>query len=174
MTGKWDDPGVPHEGWTCVGIEDLGEPSAVCEMCESQEIRYVHSMQHPDYGDVLECGCICAGNMAQDLEGARDREDRFKSRAKRRLTWAGKRWRESWHGNSFLNTRGFNIVVFGSRKGWGIKVEQRFGARVQFGRKRYATRAEAQAAAFEALLWAEQSWAGNGRYDTPAADGGRR
>jgi hypothetical protein len=64
-----------------------------------------------------------------------------------------------------LNVRGYNIVVFGSRKGWGIKIEQRYGDRRQFGLKRYATRAEAQAAAFRALLWAEQAWAGNGRYD---------
>jgi len=41
-TGKWSQAGVPHRGWTCVDIDDLGEPSATCEMCETQEIRYVH------------------------------------------------------------------------------------------------------------------------------------
>jgi hypothetical protein len=43
--GKWSQPGVPHKGWVCVDIEDLGEPSLTCEMCESQNIRYVHYME---------------------------------------------------------------------------------------------------------------------------------
>lgn len=60
-TGKWSQPGVPHKGWTCLDIEDLGEPSATCEMCEAQEIRYVHHMEHPNYSGSLGCGCVCAG-----------------------------------------------------------------------------------------------------------------
>jgi hypothetical protein len=88
-----------------------------------------------------------------------------KSLAARRLNWAARQWRTSEHGNSYLNVRGFNVVVFGSPKGWGIKIEQRYGVRCQFGLKRYATRAEAQAAAFDALIGAEKAWAGNGRYD---------
>jgi len=82
----------------------------------------------------------------------------------RRQNWTTRRWRVSEHGNAFLNVRGFNIVVFGSRKGWGIKIEQRYGERCQFGKRRYPTCAEAKAAAFEALMWAEQKWGGNGRY----------
>lgn len=26
--GKWSKAGVPHKGWHCVDIEDLGEPAA--------------------------------------------------------------------------------------------------------------------------------------------------
>ncbi|GHV31592.1 hypothetical protein AGMMS4952_20620 [Spirochaetia bacterium] len=55
--GKWSDKGVPHKGWKCIDIEDLGEPSLTCEMCESQEIRYVHYMKHPGYKDILKVGC---------------------------------------------------------------------------------------------------------------------
>lgn len=43
--GKWSAAGVPHRGWHCVDIEDLGEPQAECEMCESQTIRYVHHIE---------------------------------------------------------------------------------------------------------------------------------
>ena len=28
-TGKWIQPGVPHKGWVCVDIEDLGAPGRV-------------------------------------------------------------------------------------------------------------------------------------------------
>ena len=30
-------------------------------MCQMQEIRYVHHMQHSQYPDVLGCGCVCDG-----------------------------------------------------------------------------------------------------------------
>ena len=73
-SGKWGRPGVPQKGWTCVGIEDLEEPSAVCEMCETQEIRYVHYMEHSHYPDQLGVGCVCAGHMEEDYEGARRRD----------------------------------------------------------------------------------------------------
>lgn len=56
--GKWSDPGVPHKGWSCVGIEDLGEPSQTCEMCESIDIRCAHVMSHPDYPGELAVGCV--------------------------------------------------------------------------------------------------------------------
>lgn len=58
--GKWSVAGVPHRGWTCVDIEDLGEPSIDCEMCESQTIRYVHHMSHDDYSDILQ---VCHRRM---------------------------------------------------------------------------------------------------------------
>lgn len=38
-TGLWREPGVPHKDWTCVDIEDLGEPDHICEMCKVQEVR---------------------------------------------------------------------------------------------------------------------------------------
>jgi hypothetical protein len=89
--------------------------------------------------------------------------------AARRQNWSTKCWRASEHGNAFINVRGFNITVFGSRKGYGIRISQRYGERCQFGKRRYETRVEAQAAAFDALVWAEQTWHGNGRYDLPAS-----
>lgn len=72
--GKWAKAGVPHRGWTCVDWVDLGEPAAICEMCEHQYIRYVHVLRHPEWPDQLRCGCVCSGNMEQDLVGARERE----------------------------------------------------------------------------------------------------
>lgn len=49
---------MPHRG-LCADIDDLGEPSQVCEMCEGVDIRYVHFMQHQDYPEILGVGC-CA------------------------------------------------------------------------------------------------------------------
>ena len=56
--GKWTQLGVPHRGWLCLDVEDLGGSSQLCQMCEGVDVRYVHHMQHPDYPDVLAVGCV--------------------------------------------------------------------------------------------------------------------
>ena len=120
--GKWSQPEVPHKGWSCVGIEDLGEPSAVCEMCETQEIRYVHSMQHPHYPQILMCGCVCAGYMEEDPAWARQREGELRSISSRRQRWLSRNWRISRSGNSYLNVEGRNVVVYPGAAGrWGCR-----------------------------------------------------
>jgi hypothetical protein len=93
--GKWSEPGVPHRGWTCAGVEDLEEPSQVCAMCESATVRYVHYMKHPDYPETLGVGCICAEHMENDYVNPRLREHRLRSRTRRGRTWAQRQWRIS-------------------------------------------------------------------------------
>jgi hypothetical protein len=128
-TGKWSRPGVPHKGWVCIDIEDLGEPTAVCEMCETQEIRYVHYMQHPTYAEALGCGCICAGRMEEDYASAHKREKALRNAASRKQRWLSRAWRVSSNGNPYINADGYNIVVFPvqsfSGGGWGFRVKNR-------------------------------------------------
>jgi hypothetical protein len=123
--GKWAMPGVPHKGWTCVGIEDLEEPSFTCEMCEVMIIRYVHTMAHPDYPQALDVGSICAGHMEEDTVGANLREIGFRSQQRRRWHWLRREWNVSARASEFVNTRdGFNVGVYGKNDGtWGARVE---------------------------------------------------
>ena len=116
MTGKWSRVGVPHKGWTCVNVEDLGEPEAVCEMCEIQQIRYVHWMEHPDFSEVLAVGSICAGHMENDYEAPRKREYGLRNAAQRKRRWLNRIWRVSSRGNTYLNTDGMNIVVYEKKR----------------------------------------------------------
>ena len=61
--GRWSEPGLPHKGWICIDVIDLGEgASKLCEMCEHADIRYVHYMAHEDYPQVLDVGCVCASH----------------------------------------------------------------------------------------------------------------
>lgn len=158
--GKWSQPGVPHRGWVCVGIEDLEEPSQYCEMCESVEIRYVHFMEHSEYPETLGVGCICAEHMESDYVNPRLREKRLKSKARRRRSWSEREWRVSAKGNAYLNTEGFNLTVLpaSDRKGrfWALRVTYRATGASQRGRRRYASEGEAKKAALDALLWAKQ------------------
>lgn len=158
--GKWSQPGVPHRGWVCVGIEDLDEPAQICEMCESVEVRYVHYMEHPAYPETLGVGCICAEHMENDYVSPRQREKRLRSKSRRRASWAQRDWSISAKGNPYLNTEGFNLTVFpvSDWRGqyWGLRVTHRVSGATQPGRRRYATEAEARNAALDALIWVKE------------------
>jgi len=80
----WKHEDVPHTGWTCAGVNDLGAPVGICEMCGYQIIRYAHHMEHPAYRS-LTCGCVCAGKMEGDVEGAKRRETEFKKKQARKI-----------------------------------------------------------------------------------------
>lgn len=111
--GKWSDPGVPHRGWTWKSVADLGAPEQDCEMCEAMTIRYVHEMTHPKLRRPFRVGVVCAGNMAQDLEGPRTRETAVKSLAARRERWLGRKWRTSPTTNrSWISAYGYRVTIF--------------------------------------------------------------
>jgi hypothetical protein len=120
--GKWSLAGVPHSGWTCVDVEDLGEPLAECEMCESQTIRYIHHMEHPNYADVLGVGCVCAGHLEQDASAARGREAAMQSRAGKRMRWLTRRWKTSAKGYPWIRVDGFRVTVYPRGVGWAATV----------------------------------------------------
>jgi hypothetical protein len=157
MTGKWGRPGVPHKGWTCVDIEDLGEPAATCEMCESQEVRYVHRMEHPRYPQVLACGCVCAGHMEDDYEGAHQREKGMRSASARRQRWLTRDWRTSRSGNPFLNADGYNIVVYPTgNSGWAFRIKNRATDKAMIARQPLDSMDKAKLRAFDAMVWMKQ------------------
>lgn len=149
--GLWSEPGVPHKGWMCEVIEDLGEGAHQCEMCETARPRFVHVMTHPDYPDELRVGCQCAGRMAEDYSAAKQREARARSFSLRRSRWLGRAWRTSECGNHFLNVDGFNVVAFHRDGGWVGRVKHR-----DSGYRRSTDpqpdRAAAKLAAFDAMV----------------------
>ena len=151
-TGKWTQPGIPHKGWTCVDIEDLGSPDHVCEMCELADVRYVHLMEHPDYPGALRVGCICAGHMEENLVGARKREDAFKAKQKRRARWLTREWQTSRAGNQYLNADGFNVVVFPVDDAWGARILDRETGRLRALERACVTERHAKLAAFDAMI----------------------
>ena len=61
--GRWSEPDLPHKGWTCADMEDLGPEEdggwITCEMCQCSELNAYH-MTHPDHDEMLRVGCVCA------------------------------------------------------------------------------------------------------------------
>lgn len=149
MSGRWDQPGVPHKGWRCVGVDDLEEAIETCEMCGKENIRYVHYMEHDDYG-TLSVGCICAEKMSGDYVNPRLREKKLRNRASRKSRWLSRVWRTSRSGNSYVNVDGHNIVIFSYQKG---RNAGKYGFRVSgtWSEDGYETEEEAKLAAFDAF-----------------------
>jgi hypothetical protein len=163
--GKWSQAGVPHRGWVCLDVIDLGEPEANCEMCESAVIRYVHQMHHDDYPDDLAVGCICAEHMSGDYVLPREREKVLRQRARRRQTWADRQWAVSRKGNSYLKTDGYVLTVFPQGEGWRISVTATGdGAAPVYGKRVYGSQWEAQQGALVALEWARDALPRTPRY----------
>lgn len=152
-SGKWSRAGVPQRGWVCKGIEDLEALDGICEMCEIQPIRYVHYMMHPGYSDELGVGCICAGRMGQNYAEARNRERVLKNAIRRRNNWLLRKWKISKNGNSYLNTDGFNIVVFPKGKLWSARIVEKATDKPHFARRQYESEYKAKLAAFDAMIF---------------------
>jgi hypothetical protein len=135
-----------------VSIEDLESPSAICEMCEETEIRYVHRMHHPDYAAELDVGCICAGHMEGDVAGARAREAAAKGRAARRKRWLTRRWRTSAKGNPTIKSDGYRTTVYPRGKGWAATIASVDDpGDVHHSRRNYPTADQAKLAAFDEI-----------------------
>jgi len=125
---RWDRPDIPHKGWVCVGMEDLGEfvddgdiEYESCEMCGKERIRYVHIMSHNDFG-ILRVGCGCAAKMEEDYENPKQRDDEARNKASRRTTFMKKDWRRNENGNYTIRYKGETITIMKSRYGSGYGV----------------------------------------------------
>jgi len=146
--GLWAKPGVPHKGWVCADVEDLGEPDATCEMCERMTIRYVHHMTHADHAP-LAVGCVCAGHMEGDLAAAKGRETALVKKV--RFSQSSRNWKRVTgkpisHGH-FKGGLFMQVEALGSK--WMLTVLDRKGAQIH--RSYWPTELRAKLRAYEGL-----------------------
>jgi Family of unknown function (DUF5906) len=103
---------MPHLGWRCIEIADLGKADFVCEWCAQAIVRYVHMLEHEDYFEFIRAGSCRAGHLTSDEIGARVRERTFKLARARREKWLTSAWTRAADGRLFLNRSGVNLSVF--------------------------------------------------------------
>ena len=152
----WNQPGVPHKGWRCIDVEDLGAADDTCEMCGNHPLRYIHTMEHDDH-DPLRVGCVCAEKMATDYD-AKAAETKLKNKAGVRSRWLGRQWRTSRKGNPYLRIDGLVIGVspsFGGR--WRYWITKQGGTDLyENSPTSYETEDQAKLALFEPYWQAKQ------------------
>ncbi len=143
--GLWKDPKIPKSGWKCVGVEDLGEPSLICEMCQSANVRFVQLLQHDEISGLVKAGCVCAGHLTGDMKAAKVRERSAKSSAakrKRSLTaWIDEtKWRRLDTGNFTRKvSKTQRVTLFFRDGGWKWVVDGKFSSQ-KFERAQDAAR----------------------------------
>lgn len=147
--GKWSVAGVPHSGWTCVDIKDLGEPSQECEMCEARQVRYLHRMEHPSFNGVLDVGCVCAGHMEGSIAASQARETSMRNRASKRKRWLSRTWKTSMAGKRYIVADGYLITYYPKGEHWGATIAAITSKFVKFSARPYKTVDEVKLAAFD-------------------------
>lgn len=127
-TGKWLRSDVPKSGWTCNAIDQLNDEDDAerCEMCESQDIKTIHVMAHPDVAATLRVGKVCAGHMEGDLAAAESRQSNFD----RQSAWLARRWRGSERARSYVVEAGYRVEVTYSLWGYTVRVSHADSGRV--------------------------------------------
>lgn len=149
--GLWSTSGVPHKGWKCIGIDDTGSLSKNCDMCQSQTIRYVHIMEHPNYSSKLEVGCVCAENMENTKIKPKKRQASFVRRNKNRVNWtSNKNWKKSKKGNLYINSNKCFVIVYNYNGAWGTSVEDRVTTK-KYSSKYYSSANDAKLKAYDII-----------------------
>src|SRR5512142_3063864 len=110
--GRWSERGVPHKGWSCLDVLDLGYRKYVCAMCQKQEIRYAHYMTHPKFEGHLIVGCVCAEKLSGDYVNPRLRESRLRKRSSRRDRWVAGKWKTTDAGSLVKKLGDFVVTVY--------------------------------------------------------------
>ncbi|MHC5609922.1 MAG: hypothetical protein ACYTXA_02515 [Nostoc sp.] len=128
----WDNPDFPKCEWKHVDVIDVtdGDPNALlhtCEACGREDVRYVHQLKHDLWDEIIEVGCICAGNLTGDIDEAKRLEKEARNRTSRRDRWLERNWKTSRNGNPYLKHRQqgirYHIIVFKSKYGqWNFRV----------------------------------------------------
>jgi hypothetical protein len=155
MSNRWDKPGVPHKGWSCVNVFDTradGESADEasydeCQMCGNEKIRYVHVMRHPEHPEELHVGCQCAEKMSDDYFGPKEKEKALRGRAGRRAKWLQRKWRLSANGNLWIKVDGNRFIVMADRFKQGKFLGFINGVRISFS---FHSQEQAQFALFDA------------------------
>lgn len=154
---EWKRKDIPHKGWECIDVIDLGEDAdeneeisyEKCEMCGFEEIRYVHIMVHPEYDGQLRVGCVCAEKMSEDYVNPRKREKTLKNKVARKKTFMKKPWSyKEEKGTYSKKYKGEYITMMKGRYGsWGIFFAKQ--SIWNFNGKKILTFEEAENVAFE-------------------------
>jgi len=85
----WNKEGFFHKGYLHQGVEELDEAIHKCDMCGKEDIRFVHTMYHPELPDFLRVGCVCAEKMTNDYVNPKLKE----KLARNKSTWIHSKWK---------------------------------------------------------------------------------
>lgn len=106
---------------------DLVDDYATCEACGKERIRFVHELDHVEYPDPIQVGCICAEKLTGDYVGHRRIERELRNRASRRQRWLARKWKRSRKGNLWTQVNGVHVGVMEVNGGFRVWIGEQVG-----------------------------------------------
>lgn len=115
---RWPDD-FPHRGWNYNGMHDYGIANHTCEYCNKQEVRYVHTVSHPNWPSMLEVGCVCCEKMI-GTEEAREWESEEHKRARRKKNFLEGEWLTTQYGGLMRKYKWCRVTVARKQGEWAF------------------------------------------------------
>jgi len=117
MTNLWNNPDIPHKGWTEDTVIDMDEAVHTCEMCGKEEIRFIHVMAHPAHPK-LQVGCVCAEKMANDYVGPKQNLNKARLLSQNKRAWFNKsNWHKQYTDTYWRETRSISTWITPQKHG---------------------------------------------------------
>lgn len=146
--------GCPKKGWDWVGAVDLHDDEGLefgdyetCEYCHKEQIRYVHTLSHPDWKYEIRVGRICSDELSGDPRAATT-EKRLRNRSQRRANFPKLRsWRASAKGNLWIKYKDHHIVVMEREEAFRLSIDG------ELGKLYFKTEREAKLRAFDVVMY---------------------
>lgn len=156
---RWDQPNIPHKGWTEIDVIDLADDTDLdedieyetCDMCGNEKIRFVHVLIHPEYSGEIHVGCDCAAKMTDDYFNPEARENEVRNRSSRKRNFMKQQWYQNSNGNYVLRYKGEYVTVIPSRYGKGYGVYYRGKRMWEYKGRKIMDLDTAKRAAFDAF-----------------------
>lgn len=127
--GLYSTPNFPHKGWAYHSEAEDETGTTLCQACGTQAIRHIHVLAHPAWPDLIETGCVCAGNLTEDSAGAHQRQLMMQNRsiARARKIKLANAFVNNWvhvSSNNFENSYNKKrIMLFKSgAQGWSYRI----------------------------------------------------
>lgn len=117
MEWLWKEDGFPHKWWIYLWFEDNWSLYSNCQACW-RSIRYIHSLKHGNFRDIIEVWSECARKLAEPYKEIIQINEK-------RSNWVRKKhsWKINRNGNYISETRiqnwfKFKILVFSNNWYW--------------------------------------------------------
>ncbi|MGJ8650793.1 MAG: hypothetical protein ACSHX4_10575 [Opitutaceae bacterium] len=119
------------ERWEILGVEDLGHPAMICELCRRRKIRYVYHVKDYSTGELKQVGRVCAGHLTDTNHLAEFKAKREVWR-KEKSAFINKGWKKTKAGNDWkpwascriaVSTNGHGSIVWLDGKRWGERFQ---------------------------------------------------
>lgn len=106
-----------------------GHAQVVCELCGTVKTRYVHVVEHDDFGEALGVCRGCSELLTGDALNPRLVEDRVRAKSVARDRWLEGRWYLSARDNLVTEVDGVNMGVFPVKfqpGKWSYRIGEKF------------------------------------------------